>query len=304
MMELTTYTELEIAHRLMSAYAQKCRSLHGHRYEVEITVTARELNDDGMIVDFKKLKEVVKTVLDDKWDHGACFNVSDPLGEAVLASGSERVHIIKANPTLEWMVERWALDLQVALDIECPGVAVSMLKASETARNTVTWRCNCLPWERSERVDDSNKPIRASKEKDESLDICRGEKEKVARIAELRRKIDAALRRRRDAQLSPTPKNDWARMTVKVDTLTPADEMEEGIEGVEEEHYVPIEDTALYLVQFRTETLPYSTTVRTSLTGDALVARCYEAALEFVTYNEVQCIEANVVVLNITKLPG
>lgn len=146
MLELTTYTELEIAHRLMTAYTQKCRSLHGHRYQVEITVTAQKLNDDGMIMDFKKLKEVVKTVLDDKWDHGSCFNAKDPLGKATTASGSERVHIIDGNPTLEWMVERWALDLQEALNSECPGVAVSMLKASETARNTVTWHAPTLPW--------------------------------------------------------------------------------------------------------------------------------------------------------------
>lgn len=148
MLELTTYTELEIAHRLMTAYTQKCRSLHGHRYQVEITVTAQKLNDDGMIVDFKKLKEVVKTVLDDKWDHGSCFNVKDPLGKTTEASGSERVHIIDGNPTLEWMVERWALDLQEALNNECPGVAVSMLKASETARNTVTWHAAVLPWDK------------------------------------------------------------------------------------------------------------------------------------------------------------
>lgn len=148
MLELTTYTELEIAHRLMTAYTQKCRSLHGHRYQVEITVTAQKLNDDGMIVDFKKLKEVVKTVLDDKWDHGSCFNVKDPLGKATEASGSERIHIIDGNPTLEWMVERWALDLQEALNNECPGVAVSMLKASETARNTVTWYATVLPWDK------------------------------------------------------------------------------------------------------------------------------------------------------------
>lgn len=160
MLELTTYTELEIAHRLMTAYTQKCRSLHGHRYQVEITVTAQKLNDDGMIVDFKKLKEVVKTVLDDKWDHGSCFNIKDPLGKATTASGSERVHIIDGNPTLEWMVERWALDIQEALDHECPGVAVSMLKASETARNTVTWHAPVLPWDRVQPAkEDVNEPV-------------------------------------------------------------------------------------------------------------------------------------------------
>ena len=151
MMELTTYTELEIAHRLGGAYSGRCLHWHGHRYQVEITVTAQKLNEDGMIIDFKKLKEVVKTVLDDKWDHGACLRADDTLARPLMEDAHhERVHIIDGNPTLEWMVERWALDLQEALNNECPGVAVSMLKASETARNTVTWYAAVLPWDKGQ----------------------------------------------------------------------------------------------------------------------------------------------------------
>lgn len=252
MMELTTYTELEIAHRLMTAYAQKCTSCHGHRYEVEITVTAQKFNEDGMIVDFKKLKEVVKTVLDDKWDHGSCFNARDPLAKAVQASGSERVHIINANPTLEWMVQQWALDLQVALDAECPGVAVSMLKASETARNTVTWRCNRLPWEISQPEDDAKKLICAEK--------------------------------------------------AAVDAFPPTDEPEDG------ESDASNPDASLYLVQFRTEKMPYSTAVRTALKGEALVDRCKEVAQAYVEriMERVPGHSTDMVatLLNITKLPG
>lgn len=272
MMELTTYTELEIAHRLMTAYAQKCRSLHGHRYEVEITVTAQKFNEDGMIVDFKKLKEVVKTVLDDKWDHGSCFNVKDPLVPAVEASGSERVHIINANPTLEWMVEHWALELQEALDTECPGVAVSMLKASETARNTVTWRCNCLPWKRSQ-PDDSKKPMCA--EKDVSLlAACRGEKEKDARNAAYRRRLDAALR--------PAPKN-HANWGFAKDTYT-------------QEEDNP--DAVPYLVSYGNLHSIGSTVVHSSLKGQALYDFCTGAV------QSLDGKEDAVAVIGITRLPG
>lgn len=275
-MELATYTELEIAHRLMTAYTQKCRSLHGHRYQVEITVTAQKFNEDGMIVDFKKLKEVVKTVLDDKWDHGSCFNARDPLAKAVQASGSERVHVINANPTLEWMVEHWALELQMALDMECPGVAVSMLKASETARNTVTWRCNCLPWERSEPANDAKKLICAEKDAGDAPRLC--------------------------------PATGSA--AVAVDAFTPTDELGNGESDgkclVDSDEASP--DASLYLVQFRTEKMPYSTTIRTALKGEALVDRCKEVAQAY-----VEDIMKNVpghstgmvaTLLNITKLPG
>lgn len=271
MMELTTYTELEIAHRLGGAYSGRCLHWHGHRYEVEITVTAQKLNKDGMIIDFKKLKEVVKTVLDDKWDHGACVRADDPLAHPLMGDAHhERVHIINANPTLEWMVEHWALELQKALDNFCPGVAVSMLKASETARNTVTWRCNCLPWERSEPANDAKKPICADKEK-ERLD-------------------DKAQR--------PARENDWASpgATVKVDTSLPTDEMEEGIAGVEEEHWSP--DDVPYLVSFYNNHTIGSTVVHSSLKAQALYDFC-TGAVQPLDKNE----EA-VVVIGITRLPG
>lgn len=147
-MELTTYTELEIAHRLLTSYAQKCRSWHGHRYEVEITVASQSgLNADGMIVDFKKLKEVVKEVLDDKWDHGACLRRDDPLARSLMEdTHHERVHLIDANPTLEWMVAHWVEELNAAFKKEPLDLTVTKLKASETAKNTVTWTPEKLRW--------------------------------------------------------------------------------------------------------------------------------------------------------------
>lgn len=269
MMELTTYTELEIMHRLGGAYSGRCLHPHGHRYEVEITVTAQKFNADGMIVDFKKLKEVVKTVLDDKWDHGACVRADDPLARPLMEDAHhERVHIINANPTLEWMVEHWALELQKALDNFCPGVAVSMLKASETARNTVTWRCNCLPWERSEPANDAKKPICADKEK-ECLD------DKTHPFA---RENDCA---------SPGA-------TAKVDTHMPADGIEG--DGFEEEGSHP--DDAPYLVAYSDSLRMYSAVVYSSLTGKELVEYCKDAV------TKVGDLCGPVVVLGISRLPG
>lgn len=145
MLELTTYTELEIAHRLQTAYTSRCKHLHGHRYEVEITVSSKtgQLNGDGMVVDFKKLKEIVKQVLDDKWDHSTCLREDDPLAPCIENDEEHikqgRVHIVGVNPTLEWMVGHWAESLQQEFENEHLGIKMVRLKASETARNTVTW---------------------------------------------------------------------------------------------------------------------------------------------------------------------
>lgn len=137
MYKLTTYTELELGHRLRTSYAMKCQHLHGHRYEVEITVSSDHLNDDNMIVDFKKLKEIVKKVLDDNWDHAFCLKFDDPLVEALMKDEhTERLHIVTENPTLEWMVKYWFEELNKAFRDEGLDIKMYSLKASETAKNT------------------------------------------------------------------------------------------------------------------------------------------------------------------------
>lgn len=145
MRKLTTYTELEIGHRLTNAYAGKCLALHGHRYCVEITVCADKLNADGMVIDFKKLKEIVKQQLDDQWDHGFALCKDDPLVPAISADPrTARFHVMPVNPTLEYMVELWYGDIKQALsdlrerhpESMAPDLKLLSIKASETAKNT------------------------------------------------------------------------------------------------------------------------------------------------------------------------
>ena len=137
MYKLTTYTELELGHRLRTSYAMKYQHFHGHRYEVEITVSSDHLNEDNMIVDFKKLKEIVKKVLDDKWDHAFCLKEDDPMVEYLQKDEhTERLWIVPDNPTLEWMVKFWFYQLQYTFDEEKLGIKMYSLKASETAKNT------------------------------------------------------------------------------------------------------------------------------------------------------------------------
>lgn len=137
MYKLTTYTELELGHRLRTSYAMKCRHVHGHRYEVEITVCTDKLNEDNMVVDFKRLKEIVKRVLDDKWDHAFCLKYDDPIVEYLKNDQhTERLHIVDFNPTLEWMVKHWYEELSKAFFEEGLDIKMYSLKASETAKNT------------------------------------------------------------------------------------------------------------------------------------------------------------------------
>ncbi len=55
-------------------YAGSCSNIHGHSYELHVTVSAQVPEEDyiaspGFIIDFKELKNLVKTYIVEKLDH-------------------------------------------------------------------------------------------------------------------------------------------------------------------------------------------------------------------------------------------
>lgn len=76
--------EISAAHSLRLSYQSKCENLHGHNWIIDIYCRSRELNDDGMVVDFTHIKEMVMSRLDHR-------NLND---------------IIPVNPTAE-NIARW-----------------------------------------------------------------------------------------------------------------------------------------------------------------------------------------------------
>lgn len=61
--ELTIHCDFEAAHCLPD-YPGKCRRLHGHNWQVEVTITGNQLDEMGMLMDFKVFKQEVNSVLD------------------------------------------------------------------------------------------------------------------------------------------------------------------------------------------------------------------------------------------------
>lgn len=58
--------EISAAHRLELGYESKCTNLHGHNWVITVECKSRELNSDGMVVDFTHIKELVINRLDHK----------------------------------------------------------------------------------------------------------------------------------------------------------------------------------------------------------------------------------------------
>ena len=58
--------EISASHSLKLSYASKCENLHGHNWVIVIWCKSKQLNEDGMIVDFAHIKESVQSKLDHK----------------------------------------------------------------------------------------------------------------------------------------------------------------------------------------------------------------------------------------------
>ncbi len=56
--------EIAGAHRLDLDYESRCRNLHGHNWVVTVYCEAEELDHNGMVYDFARLKELVHGRLD------------------------------------------------------------------------------------------------------------------------------------------------------------------------------------------------------------------------------------------------
>lgn len=92
--ELTVRDHFDAAHHLYD-YPGECRELHGHTWDVEVTVAGSDLDEIGIVYDFKRLKADLAAVLED-YDHVlinriAPFDVTSPTAENLARVICERL---------------------------------------------------------------------------------------------------------------------------------------------------------------------------------------------------------------------
>lgn len=120
--------------------------LHGHNYIVTVALTANELDKNGMVVDFKKMKKIIHDYFD-QYDHSMILTPDNPLTKAYIKNFKlngidierSRLFIWDENPTAEYMAKLW---YSVMLDkFKAEGLNVNKLSISveETAHNKVTY---------------------------------------------------------------------------------------------------------------------------------------------------------------------
>ncbi|HSI44181.1 MAG TPA: 6-carboxytetrahydropterin synthase QueD [Methylotenera sp.] len=80
-MHITTRLEFDAGHRIPNHKSQ-CRNLHGHRYALEITlsgdiITAENISENGMVMDFSDVKAIARSSVVDVWDHAFLVYLQD-----------------------------------------------------------------------------------------------------------------------------------------------------------------------------------------------------------------------------------
>lgn len=97
--------KFEMGHKLHKSYTQKCMNLHGHSYKALISLEAKKLNDEAVVIDFTKIKEVLDPYIK-KLDHSFMISKCDELTPYLLREaemGNTRLIVTSINPTAEYI---------------------------------------------------------------------------------------------------------------------------------------------------------------------------------------------------------
>lgn len=116
----------EYGHILKSAYTTACsENLHGHSGKVIVKITTEKLNEDGMVADFKKIKEAIKPVID-MYDHSFFIAKDDKRLKAIEKAGTKSLIVLREphfekfnyNPTAEALASGMYHLIAVRLPLE------------------------------------------------------------------------------------------------------------------------------------------------------------------------------------------
>lgn len=117
---LKTLLDFAAAHSLRG-YPGDCANLHGHNWKIEVEVVGSKLNEVGMVIDFKEIKKVAKTVIKE-------------LDHTFL---NDHPHFTTTNPTAENIAVYLYREIQSRIQTET--VSMHCLTVWENDRNCVTY---------------------------------------------------------------------------------------------------------------------------------------------------------------------
>lgn len=97
----TRRIEFDAGHRLIN-HQGKCKMLHGHRYALEASFKADNLDDLGRVIDFGVVREILGSWINDNLDHNTILSIADKkLAEEITKATNQKIYFLNCNPTAE-----------------------------------------------------------------------------------------------------------------------------------------------------------------------------------------------------------
>lgn len=122
-LHLTNY-EIAGAHYLELPHPSPCQQLHGHNWLISVHIKSDTLAPHGMILDFKHIKDYLKT-----FDHRTL----------------NEMEVVNFNPTAENLAKHFGEKiLDIAAKEKCFGIYEVCCEVQESVHNTASWI-----WERN-----------------------------------------------------------------------------------------------------------------------------------------------------------
>jgi 6-pyruvoyltetrahydropterin/6-carboxytetrahydropterin synthase len=139
---VTRYHDISCGHRV-TGHEGACANLHGHNYRIFFTceslsaVGNKELDEEGRVVDFRVIKELLCSWLDAVWDHRFLVWVKDPWATE-LAALDPKVVVVPFNPTAENMAAYLVREMGPIL-LRGKGVSLFSVTVEETRKCSATY---------------------------------------------------------------------------------------------------------------------------------------------------------------------
>jgi 6-pyruvoyltetrahydropterin/6-carboxytetrahydropterin synthase len=107
--------EIESGH-MLSKHPDKCKFPHGHTRKVEFVLEEDDLDDSGMVCDFKVFKEAIGAMLE-TYDHAMCMNTDDPMYPVMKERyGCRVIGFESMEPTTEVMAKVFYEEMKERLE--------------------------------------------------------------------------------------------------------------------------------------------------------------------------------------------
>jgi 6-pyruvoyltetrahydropterin/6-carboxytetrahydropterin synthase len=130
------------AHRLIKAYQGKCRTLHGHNYDVEVCLQACQLNNNDLVLDFSTFTTPFNHFIQTHLDHAIITNPQDQALCDFINQAQQKAYMLpdNKNSSVEVLAKHlFEIFSDILTQMLATGVSLKSVCVYESATSSATY---------------------------------------------------------------------------------------------------------------------------------------------------------------------